>query len=44
LKDLRGLPLVVVNAVRGLVPVATLDGQEVPQSRATEALARRFWP
>jgi branched-subunit amino acid aminotransferase/4-amino-4-deoxychorismate lyase len=44
LKDLRGLPLVVVNAVRGLVPVAMLDGQEMPQSRETEALARRFWP
>jgi branched-subunit amino acid aminotransferase/4-amino-4-deoxychorismate lyase len=44
LKDLKGLPLILVNAVRGVVPVATLDGVPVPESRETEALARRFWP
>lgn len=44
LKDLKGLSLILVNAVRGVVPVATLDGVPVPESRETEALARRFWP
>ncbi len=44
LPELQGLPLVVVNAVRGVVPVATLEGAPVPESRDTEALARSFWP
>ena len=34
----------VANAVRGVVPVASLDGKEVPLSAQTEALAARFWP
>jgi hypothetical protein len=29
--------------VRGVVPVATLDGTAVPDSPDTEALASRFW-
>ena len=44
LEDIRELPLFLVNAVRGVVPVATLDGQPVAQSRETDALAGRFWP
>ncbi len=44
LKDIEGRPLVLVNAVRGVVPVATLDGVPVPAARETDALARRFWP
>ena len=44
LKDLEGLPLFLVNAVRGVVPVATLDGVPVPAAPETDALARRFWP
>ena len=44
LKDLRGLSLFLVNAVRGVVPVATLDGAPVPVSRETEVLGARFWP
>ena len=44
LDELRGKPLFVANAVRGVVPVATLDGAEVPESVETEALASRFWP
>lgn len=44
LKDAREFPLFLVNAVRGVVPVATLDGKPVPQSRETDALAGRFWP
>ena len=44
LKDLRGMPLFLVNAVRGVVPVGTLDGISVPESRETNGLAERFWP
>jgi branched-subunit amino acid aminotransferase/4-amino-4-deoxychorismate lyase len=42
--ELRGLPLFLVNSVRGVVPIATLEQQDVPQSRHTDALAARFWP
>ena len=44
LMELQELPIVLVNAVRGIVPVAALDGVAVPESRETDALARRFWP
>jgi branched-subunit amino acid aminotransferase/4-amino-4-deoxychorismate lyase len=44
LKDLQGLPVFLVNAVRGVVPVASLDGVATPSSPYTETLARRFWP
>jgi branched-subunit amino acid aminotransferase/4-amino-4-deoxychorismate lyase len=43
-RDIEGLPIFLVNAVRGVVPVATLDGVKVPVGRETDALARRFWP
>jgi 4-amino-4-deoxychorismate lyase len=42
--ELRGRPLFVANAVRGVVPVASLDGAEVPPEGATTTLARAFWP
>ncbi|MEA2723266.1 MAG: branched-chain amino acid aminotransferase [Gemmatimonadales bacterium] len=44
LRDLQGRPFILVNAVRGVVPVASLDGVPVPGSRETDAVARRFWP
>jgi branched-subunit amino acid aminotransferase/4-amino-4-deoxychorismate lyase len=44
LKDLKGVSFFLVNAVRGVVPVGTLDGVPVPESPETESLARRFWP
>ena len=44
LRDLKEFPLFLVNAVRGVVPVATLDGAPTPQSDLTDALARQFWP
>ena len=44
LEELRGKSLFVANAVRGVVPVASLDGAAIPESAATEALAERFWP
>jgi branched-subunit amino acid aminotransferase/4-amino-4-deoxychorismate lyase len=42
--DLRGRSLFVANAVRGVVPVASLDGSDVPADAAVRALARTFWP
>lgn len=44
LRELEGRPFILVNAVRGVVPVASLDGVPVPGSGETDALARRFWP
>lgn len=42
--DLRGRPLLVANAVRGVVPVASLMGQPVPGHPDTARLAEAFWP
>ncbi len=44
LEEIRGRTLFVANAVRGVVPVASLDGTTMPESAETDALARRFWP
>jgi branched-subunit amino acid aminotransferase/4-amino-4-deoxychorismate lyase len=44
LDELRGRSLFVANAVRGVVPVASLDGADVPSNGATATLARAFWP
>jgi branched-subunit amino acid aminotransferase/4-amino-4-deoxychorismate lyase len=44
LDEIRARPLFVANSVRGVVPVTSLDGVEVPQAPATEALGSRFWP
>jgi len=41
---LDGRSLLVTNAVRGVVPVARLDGVTVPPDARTETLAARFWP
>jgi len=43
-RDIPESALFVVNSVRGIIPVATLDGKHLPQSRETDALAQRFWP
>lgn len=40
---LTGLALFAANAVRGIVPVASLDGIPVPGDPRTEGLAARFW-
>jgi len=42
--EIRGRSLFVANAVRGVLPVASLDGAAVPEQADTEALATRFWP
>jgi branched-subunit amino acid aminotransferase/4-amino-4-deoxychorismate lyase len=44
LKDLRDFPLLLVNAVRGVVPVSALDGVSLRPSPQTDELAGRFWP
>src|SRR5207245_11666957 len=41
---LEGKSLLLVNAVRGVVPIASLDGQAVPVDPRTGRLAERFWP
>lgn len=44
LEDLRGKSAFLTNAVRGVVPLASLDGDPVPADERTADLARRFWP
>lgn len=41
---LKGRALFVANAARGVVPVASLDGAEVPADPRSSALAAAFWP
>lgn len=41
---LDGRSMALVNAVRGVVRIASLDGTKVPQSALLERLAERFWP
>lgn len=41
---LEGKSLLLVNAVRGVVPIASLDGARVPEDARTSQLARAFWP
>lgn len=41
---IEGKSLFLVNAVRGLVPIASLDGVDVPADARTAELAYRFWP
>src|SRR6266571_4972930 len=43
-KSLEGRSLFLTNAVRGVVPLASLDGVPVPTDSRTAELARRFWP
>jgi len=43
-QELAGKILFLTNAVRGVVPIASLDGAPVPPDPRTVDLARRFWP
>jgi branched-subunit amino acid aminotransferase/4-amino-4-deoxychorismate lyase len=43
-EQLAGSGLFLGNAVRGLVPVTSLDGVEEPANPAFRALSERFWP
>ena len=42
--ELAGRSLLVANAARGVVPVASLDGRPVPQDAGTARLSSSFWP
>jgi branched-subunit amino acid aminotransferase/4-amino-4-deoxychorismate lyase len=42
--ELEGKSAFLVNAVRGVVPIASLDGVRVPEDARTADLIRRFWP
>jgi branched-subunit amino acid aminotransferase/4-amino-4-deoxychorismate lyase len=44
IEEMQGRSLFVANSVRGVVPVASLDGQEVPAHPETATLAAQFWP
>src|SRR5438876_8305885 len=41
---IEGKRLFSTNAVRGVVPIGSLDGVRVPADARTAELARRFWP
>ncbi|HEU5153983.1 MAG TPA: aminotransferase class IV [Gemmatimonadales bacterium] len=40
---LNGVPIILANAARGIVPVARLDGKPVPEHPGTALLQRSFW-
>jgi branched-subunit amino acid aminotransferase/4-amino-4-deoxychorismate lyase len=42
-QELEGKSLLLANAVRGVVPIASLDGVRVPEDARTAELIRRFW-
>ncbi len=42
--ELGGRALLVANAARGVIPVATLGGNAVPGAPETARLAATFWP
>ena len=42
--EVRGLPLFLANAVRGVAKVSAVQDDPVPSAPQTEELAARFWP
>jgi branched-subunit amino acid aminotransferase/4-amino-4-deoxychorismate lyase len=42
--EVRGLPLFLANAVRGVAKVSAVQDDAVPSSKQTDDLAARFWP
>jgi branched-subunit amino acid aminotransferase/4-amino-4-deoxychorismate lyase len=42
--EIKGLPLFLANAVRGIAKVSSVQDDAVPSSRETEQLAAGFWP
>lgn len=42
--ELRGHPLLVANAARGVVEVAEFDGNASPRDPRSDELVRAFWP
>ena len=43
-QGLAGKSLFLTNAVRGIVPIGSLDGAQLPTDPRTADLAKRFWP
>jgi branched-subunit amino acid aminotransferase/4-amino-4-deoxychorismate lyase len=43
-QDLRGLPLFLANAVRGIAKVSAVQDDPVPSAKQTDDLAAGFWP
>ena len=41
--ELKGKSVFVANSARGVVPVASIDGQTIAESAETFALSERFW-
>jgi branched-subunit amino acid aminotransferase/4-amino-4-deoxychorismate lyase len=44
LKDLQGASFFLVNSVRGVVKVGTIEDEPVRAARQTDELAKGFWP
>ena len=44
LAEMEGRAAWITTAVRGVVPIALLDGDPVPTDPGTDLLARHFWP
>jgi branched-subunit amino acid aminotransferase/4-amino-4-deoxychorismate lyase len=42
--DVRGCSPFLVNSVRGVIKVSSVQGEPVHQARETDSLAARFWP
>ncbi len=42
--EVRGLPLFLANAVRGVAKVSAVQDDPVPSAQQTDELAARFWP
>ncbi len=42
--EVRGLPLFLANAVRGVAKVSAVQDDPVPSAKQTDDLAARFWP
>jgi branched-subunit amino acid aminotransferase/4-amino-4-deoxychorismate lyase len=43
-KEIQELSPFLVNSVRGVVRISTVQGEPVPRSSETDALTTRFWP
>jgi branched-subunit amino acid aminotransferase/4-amino-4-deoxychorismate lyase len=43
-KEVRGLPVFLVNAARGVARVSAVQDDAVPAAAETDELAARFWP
>ncbi len=42
--EVRGLPMFLANAVRGVAKVSAVQDDRVPSAKQTDELAAHFWP